>query len=213
MQKYWASQNRQVMGLILIMFAVIYSVGFVFTTLLVQDFALNIMNVETMWAVLLAIGIAVVVGTVSRKHIINARLMNSKEHNIHSRNIGIFLIAITIGAILFALPVTLVPADASLMMLFSLGGILLLLYTFLNTIFGHSYYEIGLASLAMWGVFVIGAISLAPTAYSNLLLFQSLSFLIASVTIIIVFSMTGLSMLYRSASDFHQEFRQVNKIR
>lgn len=200
-------------GLILVMFAIIYSVGFVFTTLLVQQFAYNLTNVEMMWGVLLAIGIATVVGVASRKHILNAKLMTGKEHNIHSRNIGIFLIAITLGAILFALPVTLVPADASLMMLFSLGGILLLLYTFLNTIFGHSYYEIGLASLFMWVVFVIAAITLAGTAYSNYPVFASLSFIVASVTIIVIFSLTGLSMIYKAAGDFHKEFKQVNKIR
>lgn len=212
-RKFWAVQNRKVLGLLLVMFAAIYSIGFVFTNLLSQNFALNMTNILMMWAVLLAIGIALVFGVVSRKHLITTKLMNAKEHQMHSTNIGIFLIAITLGAILFALPVTLVPADASLMMLFSLGGILLLLYTFLNTVFGHSYYEIGFASLILWLVFVIGAISLASTAYTNPPLFQSLSFIIASITIITVFAVTGAAMLYNAAGSFHEEFKKVNKIR
>ncbi|MDE1846297.1 MAG: hypothetical protein KGH53_03395 [Candidatus Micrarchaeota archaeon] len=212
-RKFWVMQNRRVLGLLFVMFAFIYSVGFVFTTLMAQNFMLNLTNIMLMWAILLAVGIGLVFGTVSRKHLVTTRLMNPKEHQGHSRNIGIFLIAITIGAILFALPVTLVPADASLMMLFSLGGILLLLYTFLNTIFGHSYYEIGFASLALWLVFVVAALSLASTAYANPPLFQSLSFIVASITIITIFALTGAAMLYHTAGSFHDEFKKVNKIK
>lgn len=212
-RRFWAAQNRRTIGLLMVMFATIYAIGFVFTTILAQNFMGNVSNIFFMWGILFAIGLALIMASISLKHYSTTRMMSAKEHAIHSRNIGIFLIGIGIGAVLFALPVTLVPGFASLMVLFSLGGILLLMYTFLNAIFGEKYYEIGLASLVMWVAFVVGAFAFANIAYANPPMFQSLSLMVASIAIIVVFAITGTLMLYRAGSEFHGDFRKANKIR
>jgi len=212
-RRFWVAQNRRTIGLLMVMFAIIYAAGFVFTTILSQNFMGNVANVLFMWGILFALGLALIMASVGIKHFSTTSMMSAKEHAIHSRNIGIFLIGIGIGSVLFALPVTLVPEFASLMVLFSLGGILLLIYTFLNAIFGHSYHEIGFASLAMWIVFVVGAFAFANIAYSNPPMFQSLSLMVASVTIIVIFAITGVLMLYRAGAEFHRDFRKANRIR
>lgn len=212
-RKFWAEQNRRSIGLVLVMLGIFYAIGFVFSTLLVQNFVGSVINIFLMWGVLLALAVGLVVGVVASGHISVMGVMNEKEHGRHSRNIGVFMITLAIGAILFALPVTLVPAQASLMVLFSVGGILLLTYTFLNAIFGHSYYEIGFASLALWVAFVVAAFSLANLAYTNPPAFQAMSFVVASISIIIVFAVTGAFMLYHSGIAFHEEFRAAHKIK
>ncbi|MDE1850761.1 MAG: hypothetical protein KGH54_03135 [Candidatus Micrarchaeota archaeon] len=212
-RRFWVAQNRRTIGLLMVMFAIIYATGFVFTTLLAQDFMGNVPGVLFMWGILFAIGLGLIMASVGVKHFSTTSMMSAKEHAVHSRNIGIFLVGIGIGAVLFALPVTLVPGFASLMVLFSLGGILLLMYTFLNAIFGHRYYEIGFASLVMWIVFVIGAFAFANIAYSNPPEFRSLSLMVASITIIVVFAITGVLMLYRAGAEFHGDFRKANRLR
>ncbi|MDE1827605.1 MAG: hypothetical protein KGH65_00380 [Candidatus Micrarchaeota archaeon] len=212
-RRFWAAQNRRTIGLLMVMFATIYAIGFVFTTLLSQNFMGNVPNVFFMWGILFAIGLALIMASISLKHYSTTRMMSAKEHAIHSRNIGIFLLGIGIGAVLFTLPVTLVPGFASLMILFSLGGILLLMYTFLDAIFGQKYYEIGFASLVMWIVFVLGAFAFSNIAYANPPEFQSLSLMVASISIIVVFAITGALMLYRAGSEFHGDFRKANRIR
>ncbi|MGI0141202.1 MAG: hypothetical protein ACREBF_00925 [Candidatus Micrarchaeales archaeon] len=212
-RKFWMVQNRRTIGMLMVLFGVLYAIGFMFSSLMETNFADSISSVLVLWGVLFVLAIGAVVFSVAKKHGGTTAIMSGSEHRIHSRNIGIFLIAMVIGAILFALPVALVPMAASLMVLFSIGGILLLLYTFVNTVFGHSYYELGIASLIMWAAFVVTAFGFAGMLYSNPPAFQAISFMTTAITVVIVLALTGVVMMYRASEEFHREFRKVNRIR
>jgi hypothetical protein len=49
--------------------------------------------------------------------------------------------------------------------------------------------------------------------YSNILAFQVLSLLLSSATIITVFSIMGLGMLYGASNEFVKEFKTVYKVK
>jgi len=192
---------------------IIYSIGLVFTVILNQFFMVNPYNIIIMWLILFLIIILTVIGSVVGAHRRTAKLLNYSENMKHSKNISLFLITFVFGTILFILPVTLMPAQAELWILFSIGGILMLIYVMIGVIFGYSYHAVGVAALLIWIVFLIGSISLSNIYYQNAPMFASLAFLMTSITIITVFSITGVFMLYRASTEFLAEFKKINKIK
>lgn len=212
-QKFWRFQNRRTIGLILALVGMVYAIGLVFTVILNQYFVINFYNIVTMWAILFFIAVLTVVGSVAESHKKIAKLLNYQEHMKHSKNIGLFIVVLVFGTVAFTLPVILFPQQASLWILFSVGGVLMLLYVLLGVIFGYGYHEVGFASAFIWMAFLIGVFSLSQIYYQNKPLFDSLAFLITSITIITVFSITGIFMLHRASNEFIEEFRTVNKIK
>ncbi len=192
---------------------IIYSIGLVFTVILNQYFVINVYNIITMWGVLFIIAILAVIGSIADSHKKTAKLLNYKEHMKHSKNISLFLIALVFGAILLIMPIILIPAQAGLWVLFSVGGILMLIYVLIGVIFGYGYHEVGFAALFIWLAFLIGAFSLSRIYYQNTPVFDSLAFLLTSITIITVFSITGVFMLHRASEEFLEEFKKINKIK
>ncbi|MDE1762146.1 MAG: hypothetical protein KGH78_03050 [Candidatus Micrarchaeota archaeon] len=212
-RKFWVVYNRRLIGLLMILIATFYSVGFIFSTLLVQNFTNNALSIMFMWGVLLTMVIVIAIGGVATHHITTVKIMNPKEHSVHSRNIGAFMIILAIGAILFALPVSLMPPEASLMVLFSVGGIMLVLYAGLTAIFGNHYPELGVAAFIFWIMFILAVLFLLPQMAQSPGQFQVLSLIVASVTMVVVFAVIGSVMMYSSSEGFLAEFKKVNRIK
>ncbi|MDE1825348.1 MAG: hypothetical protein KGH61_01730 [Candidatus Micrarchaeota archaeon] len=212
-RKFWMVQNMRTLGMLMVMFSVLYSIGFIFTTLLDRGFVGALDNVLIMWGIIFALLAAMIIGSIVIKHRQTTLLMNKLEHSRHSKNIGIFLIAIVAGAVLFSLPATLFPQQATLIILFSLGGIMLLVYLALALVFGHGYVEVGAAAFFLWAVFIIGVFTIGQMSYSNPPLFNALSLIVSTTAIVIVFAMTGVLILYRASGEFLPEFRKAYRIK
>jgi hypothetical protein len=212
-RKFWMVQNMRTMGMLMVMFSVLYSIGFIFTTMLDRGFVGAIDSVLIMWGVIFALLAAMIIGSIVIKHRQTTLLMNRLEHSRHSKNIGMFLIALVAGALLFSLPATLFPQQATLIILFSLGGILLLVYLALAMVFGQGYIEVGAAAFFLWAVFILGVFTLGQTSYTNPPLFNALSLIVSTTAIVIVFAVTGVLMLYRASGEFLGEFKKVYRIK
>ena len=212
-RKFWKVQNMRTMGMLMVMFSVLYSIGFIFTTMLDRGFVGALDSILIMWGVIFALLAAMIIGSIVIKHRQTTLLMNKLEHSRHSKNIGIFLIALVAGAVLFSLPATLFPQQATLIILFSLGGIMLLVYLALAVVFGEGYHEIGAVAFFLWAVFVLGVFTLNQASYANPPLFNALSLIISTTAIVIIFAVAGMLMLYRASGEFLGEFRKVYRIK
>ncbi len=212
-KRFWIFQNKRALGISFLAFSIVFSVGIVFTAILDQFFIVNPANLFLAWILLILIASAVLVTSLSSAHTSIASVMNKAERAEHSKHVGRFLIVMTIGIVLFMLPIALIPLAASLTMLFSIGGILMVLYLTTSIIFKHRYHEVAVASLLVWLSFLLALVSIGPQYYLNPPFFEYFSFLIASVVVIVVFAMMGLIMLTSSANEFISEFKQVYKIK
>lgn len=212
-KRFWAFQNRRALGISFLIFSIIFSIGIVFTVILDQFFVVNQANLFLAWIFLIVVASVVMTASLGAAHTRTASVMNKEERREHSKHVGRFLIVMVAGIVLFMLPVALIPAASSLTMLFSIGGILMVLYLTTSLIFKHRYHEVAIASLLIWVSFLLALISIGPEYYLNPPFFAYFSFLIASVVVIVIFAMMGLVMLISSSNEFISEFRQVYKIK
>ncbi len=212
-KRFWAFQNRRALGISFLSFAIIFGIGIVFTVILNQFFMYNPMNIFFAWIFLLALASIIVVVSLTKAHIHIASAMNKSERVEHSKYVGRFLIVMIAGIIVFMLPVVFAPLASSLVMLFSIGGILMVLYLAISLIFKHRYHEIAIASLLIWASFLLALFVIGPQYYYNPPLFDAASFLVASIVVLVIFSVTGMAMLVHSSNEFINEFMQIYKIK
>jgi len=212
-RKYWAFQNRRLFGFSFIVFAAMYSIAMLSTFVFTQLFLISPVKILLLWIVIFLVGTFAIVGGAINAHLNTVRIMNEAEYIRHSKNVGYLMIAMVVASLLFTLPILVFSNLAMLMLLFTIGGILFILYFMLFLIFGHHYHEIALSALFMWIVFVIGILFMGKMYYSNILAFQVLSLLLSSATIITVFSIMGLGMLYGASNEFVKEFKTVYKVK
>ncbi len=212
-KRFWAFQNRRALGVSFLSFAIIFGIGVVFTVILNQFFIANPANLFFAWVFLLVLASIIMIVSLGRAHVHTANFMNKAERTEHSKHVGRFLIVMAIGIIIFMLPVVFIPLASSLAMLFSIGGILMVLYLATSLIFNHRYHEIAIASLLIWASFLLALFVIGPQYYANPPLFEAVSFLVASTVVVVIFSMTGMAMLVHSSNEFISEFRQVYKIK
>jgi len=211
-KRYWAFEHKKALGLSFIVFAVVYSIGLMFTTILSSFFLVNMVNLFAMILLLFILAAVVIIGSFINAHNKSIRLMNKEEHTKHSKHVGAFFILMVLGSLAFMLPMLLNVYPGQLMLLFSTGGVLLLLYIFLLLLFDYRYYEIAVASIFLWVVFVFTVFFVAPIYYSNAPLFEAVSLLIASVTLVTVFAISGMVMLHSAANEFLSDFKIRNKV-
>lgn len=211
--RLWYFENRRLIGMAMTIFGVVYAIGIVFTVILTQSFLANVAGLLIMWFLLFGIATLFTVSNVIVTHMHTTSLMNETEHKEHSKNIGMFLIVMLVGCVLFLLPLLLTGYPAPLMALFGIGGILLVMYFAIRVIFGYKYFEIEMAAVLILVMFAAGFIFLIPKYNTNPPLAYALSFLLESTTLVTVLSLTGLFMLNGAAYEFLKEFRIVNRIK
>jgi len=208
-RRYWAFMNRRAIGMSMAIFGILLSIGVIFTLVLDQFFIQNAVGLLVLWLVLFIMIILVALASIIKTHVEVAKLMNKEEYDVHSKNIAIFLLAMGFGSLAFVLPMLIISSEAALVVLFSTGGILFLLYVLLALVFGHKYHEIGFASVFIWAVFIAGVFMLTkPYIYNNPPLFETLAFLISTVAIVVVFSITGLVMVHNASNEFLKELER-----
>ncbi|MGC8710548.1 MAG: hypothetical protein ACP5RF_02990 [Candidatus Micrarchaeia archaeon] len=211
-KRYWIFEHKKALGLSFIVFAVVYSIGLMFTTILNSFFLVNITNIFTMALLLFILAALVIIGSLVNAHNKSTHIMSKEEHAKHSKHVGIFFILMILGSIGFLLPLIFDVYPGSLLLLFSAGGILLLLYAFLILIFDYKFYEIAIASIFLWAIFIFSVFFVAPIYYLNAPLFEAISLLVSSVTLVTVFAVSGIVMLHSAANEFLNDFKIRNKI-
>ncbi len=212
-KRYWAFQNRRALGISFLSFGVMFGISVIFAVLFNQLFIVNPVSLFLVWILLLALAAIVMIVSLSLAHVHVANVMNDLEKMEHSKHVGWFLIVMFFAVFFFMLPIIFIPEATSLLILFSIGGILMVFYLATSLIFDHRYHEIAMASLLIWASFLLAFFTMWPQYYANPPLFESASFLVASTAIVVVFSMTGMAMLVHSSNEFVNEFKKIYKIK
>jgi len=203
-KRYWGFAYRKALGTSLLTFAVAMAIGVAFSSMLGATGAGNLTGAILFWGFLITVTAVVLVANFIRAHTSCVKFLNNEEHKHHSKYMGIWMIAIVLGALAFVTPMLYFSsAIEPLVLLFSFGGVFWILYLSILMLFRHSYHEIAVGAIALWAVFFIALMNLSganPAANSTYILFVS------AITLIIVCGFTGLMMVSISSNEFTKEF-------
>ncbi len=212
-KRYWGLVYRRTLGIVFITLAIMLSIGLTFSVLRSTLAVNNYLNYLEFWIFLVVLAAAIISSSFFRSHILSVRFMNDVEHSSHSKYMAAWIISMVIGIIVFALPLLFVRISLEpLVLLFSLGGVLIVLYTTVLLIFKHSYGELAIGGAAFWLTFIVGLIQLSSpgltyVASSNFALY------FAAMSISVISGFTGLALIINSSRDALGEFMLSNEMR
>jgi amino acid transporter len=136
--------------------------------------------------------------------------MSDEEHAVHSKHVGAWLAVMVIGVIVFEVPMLFFDnAMALIVFMFSLGGMLWVLYFSVYAIFRHTYHEIAIAAVMLWIAFLVsfvGVSNLAPGAS-----IRAYALFVSTVVVITVMGITGMFMLFNASREFVKEFSESHQ--
>ena len=131
----------------LLSFALMLAIGTAFTSLIGSTMSNGTVVEFVFWSILIAIATLVVVASLIGAHISSVRLMSEEEHAAHSKHVGAWLAVLVVGAIALVVPMLFFQSPMALIVfMFSLGGMLWVLYLSVFVIFRHTYHEISHSS-------------------------------------------------------------------
>ncbi|MEM0202026.1 MAG: hypothetical protein QXR73_02520 [Candidatus Micrarchaeaceae archaeon] len=210
-KRYWVFAYRRALGISMFTFAIALAVGMLFTSMLSNIFFLSPIAAVLFWAVLIIITILTLTVSFFDAHTSTVKFMNMEERHNHSRYIGIWIFSLVIGALVFILP-TIFSQDYGvepIILLFSFGGILWVLYASVRVLFKHSYFEIAYGASVLWIIFVIG-IAFVDGTTGGLNTSQSVAItFISMASLIVVFGSMGITMMFKSTKEFVVDFENV----
>jgi len=202
---YWGVAYRRTIGLALVAIAIVLSMGLTFTILRAALAVGGFASYLFFWLLLIFLAVVTVSISFLHSHVSSVKFMNDFEHKMHSKYTAIWLISLVIGIVVFMIPLLLTkPSIEPIVLLFTLGGILLVLYTSIKVIFKHSYWELVIGGGTFWimflfGLFQVNHYALSQTASSNFALY------FAAMSITIIAGFTGLAMILNSSRESIRE--------
>ena len=205
-KKYWGIAYRRTLGIALVTLAIILSMGLTFTVLR-QEFAINnYVGYMMFWFLLMLIGIITFLSNFLHSHISSTKLMNEDEHKLHSKYMAIWMASIVGGFIAFLLPLFFVGsyASAPLFLLFTFGGVLLVMYVSIIIIFRHHYGELLIGGAALWIMFFFGLSQLGGSGL-NYAGNANFSIYFAALSLTVVSGFVGIALLINSSREALEE--------
>jgi len=210
-KRYWVFAYRRALGISMFTFAIALAIGMLFTSMLSNIFFLSPLAGILFWAVLIIITVLTLMVSFADAHISTIKFMNEQEKKTHSKYIGVWMFSLVVGALAFILPAV-YSQDYSIepiMLLFSFGGILWVIYASVKALFKHSYFEIAYGASVLWIIFVIG-IAFLSGVHGPLSSAQSVAVLfVAMASLIVVFGSVGITMMFKSTKEFVVDFENV----
>lgn len=189
-------------------FALALAIGMLFSSMLSSIFIFSPLANILFWTILIVITILTLTVSFVDAHISTVRFMNEFERKKHSKYVGLWMFSLVLGALVFILP-AIFSQDYSIepiVLLFSFGGILWILYASVRALFKHSYFEIAYAASVLWIIFVIG-IAAVGSSNTPLNAAQGIAVLfVAMATLIVVFGSLGITMMFKSTKEFVVDF-------
>jgi hypothetical protein len=206
-KRYWGFAYRRNIGISMVAFAMVLAIGVAFTSLIGSSLVNSALVDLIFWGMLVVIATLVLVASFVGAHIASVNLMNDAEHSVHSKYVGAWVALLAVGAIACVLPMLFFGSSMALLVfMFSLGGMLWVLYFSTFLLFRHAYHEVAIAALALWIVFVVsftGAASM-PGGVS----IKAYSLFVSTVVVTTVMGITGMAMLFNASREFVSEFVQ-----
>jgi hypothetical protein len=206
-KKYWGITYRRMFGILLVTFAIALAIGVTFTVLTSSMSTLSYTKYLFFWLLLIFITLVAFLVNFFEAHLSTVKLMNDKEHITHYRQMGLWMITIIVGILVFISPFLFVkPYIQPLILLFTMGGVFCVLYFGIALLFKHSYGEFAIGCIAFWALFVLGLVRLSNTQIS--LPSQSIFiFYFSSMSMMIICSFVGLALIINSSRDSFKDFR------
>ncbi len=203
-KKYSIYIYGRTIGIALLLFALLFTIVVVSITLIGIP-NLNINSVFLITGLLFGFSILIIIINVINAHHSIIKLMNKKEHMIHSKNVGIWYVILIITVIILLLPLSILNTHQRIItLLFSLGGILLILYLSIGGIFKHYFHELIFAGAALWIIFGISAF------YSNSVPYV-LEYFITLTSLLIIFGISGIAIIFNSSQSLIKDYISLTK--
>ena len=188
---------KRALGLTMVTFAIILAVGVIFTMLINSVASYNYAADIAFWGLLIAITIIALIINFANAHKATVKYMSLAEHAKHSINMGIWTASITVGIVVFSLPMIFFSAFyVPIIFLLTFGGIMWVIYISTIAIFRNYYHEIAIGASALWIAFVVGGLEFS-FAYTNVYL-ANFILLSTMAVIILVFGIVGGAMMFNS---------------
>ncbi len=205
-KRYWGMSYRRTLGISLITFSVAISIGIAFTILTQNLATTSYISYLIFWLILLGGAILFFLANFFLSHTSSVRFMREEEHRIHSRHMGIWMISLVLGVVLFSLPLLFVNYYTEpIVLLFSLGCIFIVGYGTISTLFKHRYTELMIGGVAFFVMFFFSMYELG-IAQMNIAAKANFSVYVAIMSITIIFGFVGIAMLFNSAKESMREF-------
>jgi hypothetical protein len=194
---FWQFMYKRALGLTMVTFAIILAVGVIFTMLINSVASYNYAADIAFWGLLIAITIIALIINFANAHKATVKYMSLAEHAKHSINMGIWTASITVGIIVFSLPMIFFSAFyVPIIFLLTFGGIMWVIYISTIAIFRNYYHEIAIGASALWIAFIVGGLEFS-FAYTNVYL-ANFILLSTMAVIILVFGIVGGAMMFNS---------------
>ncbi len=200
-KRYWGIAYRRTLGLALITLAIVLSMGLTFNILRSVLAVSSYLDYLSFWLFLIFIAVITVASSFFHSHITSVRFMSDIEHKSHSRYMAIWMVSIVLGIVAFILPLLFVRANVEpLVLLFTLGGVLWILYISVMSIFKHSYGELAIGGAAFWIMFIIGVMQLNNSSL-NYVGSSNFALYFAAMSITVISGFTGLALTINSSRE------------
>jgi hypothetical protein len=194
---FWQFMYKRALGMTMVTFAIILAVGVIFTVLINSVASYNYMADIAFWGLLIAITIIALIVNFANAHRATVKYMSIMEHAKHSVNMGIWTAAITVGIVVFSLPMLFFSAFyVPIIFLLTFGGIMWVIYISTIAIFRNYYHEIAIGASALWIAFIVGGLEFS-FSYTNVYL-ANFILLSTMAVIILVFGIVGGAMMFNS---------------
>jgi len=211
-KRYWVFAYRRALGISMFTFAIALAIGMIFTSMLASLFIISPLVEMLFWFVLILITALTLTVSFVEAHISSVKYMNMVEHQKHSKYVGIWMTSLVIGALAFILPAIFIQNYylEPIILLFSFGGIMWVLYASVRMLFKHSYFEIAYGASVLWVIFIIGLAVVVGNGINPITSSEYIVILFVSMaSLIVVFGSVGMSMMFRSTKDFVADFEKI----
>jgi hypothetical protein len=207
-KRYWGMTYRRTLGVSLATFSVVIAIGLSFTVLTQSLAVTNYLNYFIFWMILILAAVLVFLANFFSSHTSSVKYMYEEEHRAHSKQMGTWMVLMAVGIIAFFMPLLFVSSYMEpVMLLFTLGGTLLVVYGSIAILFKHKYKELAIGWIAFWVMFLFANMELSNAGIS-LASKSYFSVYVATMSITIITGFVGLALLFNSANESMREFKK-----
>jgi archaellum component FlaF (FlaF/FlaG flagellin family) len=210
-KRYWSMSYKRTLGISLITSSMVLVIGLVFNILTQNAINAHYLTFLIYWVILILIALFVSLSYFFNSHVSSVKLMDDEEYKVNSKRMGLWMICIVTGVIVFLSPIFFLPDYTEpIVVLFAFGGIFLVLYASVRIIFKNSYKELIIGTAACWfmvAFYIIQVSNLQQSAQS----LASYNLYFGVMSIMIISSLVGLAMLFNSANESNIEFMKMVK--
>lgn len=205
-KRYWGIAYRRTLGVAMVTFSVALAMGLTFTALTGNLAISSYSDYIIFWIVLMLITVFIFLTNFYSAHVTSVKYMTEEEHKDHSKYMGVWMISLVLGILAFVLPLLFAHSYLEpLILLFTFGGVFIILYLTVAVLFKHSFGELALGGGAFWFMFLFGLYEL-NNANLNAISKNYFTLYFAAMTITVVAGFVGLALVTNASREAVKDF-------